>query len=191
MRSLLVQPPHAVMVDARSNILLWEGGHIASLAGAVIQPVEAHRNGKYLTLEDVLGHIILDESVTSSPTRVIAIENPLHGMVMPLEEVRRIARFARENGVKLHLDGARLFDAVVAGAGSLPDYCREFDTVSLCFSKGLGAPVGSMIIDNERVILQARKLRQSIGGGLHQATRYPTYSLDEFQRGSWPVARRF
>ncbi|KEF57881.1 threonine aldolase [Exophiala aquamarina CBS 119918] len=169
LRSLLSQPPYAILVDARSNVLNWETGHVASSTGALVQPVEARRNGKYLTLEDILDHVVLDESVTSCPTRVIALENTLHGMIMPLIEVRRIASFAREHGVKLHLDGARLFDASVAGAGSLADYCREFDTVSLCFSKGLGAPVGSMLVAGEQVIRQARKLRQSIGGGLHQA----------------------
>lgn len=169
LRSLLSQPPHAILVDARSNILNWEGGHVASLTGAIVQPVQPRHNGKYLTLEDILDNIILDESVTSCPTRVIALENTLHGMIMPLIEVRRIASFAREHGVRLHLDGARLFDAVVAGAGSLPEYTREFDTVSLCFSKGLGAPVGSMLVGSEKLIQQARKLRFSIGGGLHQA----------------------
>ena len=155
-------------MDARSNILNWEGGHIASLAGTVIQPAEPRQNGKYLTLEDILDCVILDEDVTSSPTRVIVLENTLHGMIMPLEEVRKIASFAREHGIKLHLDGARLFDAVVAGAGSLPGYTREFDTASLCFSKGLGAPIGSILVGSEKVIRQARKLRQGIGGGLHQ-----------------------
>lgn len=169
LRSLLSQPPYAILVDSRSNVLNWETGHVASSTGALVQPVEARRNGKYLTLEDILDHIVLDESVTSCPTRVIALENTLHGMIMPLAEIQRIASFAREHGVKLHLDGARLFDAVVAGAGGLLEYCREFDTVSLCFSKGLGAPVGSMLVGNEQVIRQARKLRQGIGGGLHQA----------------------
>lgn len=168
LRSLLTQPPYSVLLDARSNMLLWEGGHVAHLAGATVQPVKAS-NGKYLTLEDIRDHIILDNSITSSPTQVIALENTLNGMIMPLDEVRRISNFARKNGVKLHLDGARLFDAVVAGAGTLTDYAKEFDTVTMCFSKGLGAPVGSMLVGSEKVIRQARRLRQGIGGGLHQA----------------------
>lgn len=167
-RSLLSQPPYAVMVDARSNILSWEGGHLANQAGAVIQAVQPRYNQKHLTLEDILDNIVLDEDPMSSPTRVIVVENPLHGMIMPLEEFRRITTFAREHGVKVHLDGARLWDAVAAGAGSLSDFARECDTASVCFSKGLGAPVGSMVVGSERGILQARRLRQSIGGGIHQ-----------------------
>lgn len=168
LQSLLLQPPHAVLVDSRSNMLNWEGGHIASQAGAVIQAVTPRHNGLHLTLEDILDHIVLDEDVTSSPTRVIVIENTLHGTIMPLQEVRRITSFAREHGVKLHLDGARLFDAVVAGAGTISDFTNQFDTASLCFSKGLGAPVGSMLVGSKKTIRQARKLRQTIGGGIHQ-----------------------
>ena len=88
---------------------------------------------------------------------------------MPLSETRRIAAFAREHGVKLHLDGARIWEAVVAGAGSLPDFTSCFDSVSLCFSKGLGAPVGSILVGSEAFIKHARWVRKSIGGGLRQS----------------------
>lgn len=90
-------------------------------------------------------------------------------MVTPLEEVRRISAFARENGILVHCDGARLWEVVAAGGGSLSDFCACFDTVSLCFSKGLGAPIGSIVVGTRRLVKQGRWVRKSIGGGLRQA----------------------
>lgn len=96
------------------------------------------------------------------------MENTLNGMIMPLSEVKRISEFARQNGIKIHCDGARLWEAVAAGAGSLPEFCSQFDTVSLCFSKGLGAPVGSILVGSEATLRHSRWVRKSIGGGLRQ-----------------------
>lgn len=126
-------------------------------------------NGVYLTLDDVKANVYLDDDVHTCPTRVISLENTLNGMLMPLDEVRRISAFARENGLKMHCDGARLWEAVASGAGSLTDFAACFDTVSLCFSKGLGAPVGSVLVGDKAVIKHARWVRKSIGGGLRQA----------------------
>jgi hypothetical protein len=85
---------------------------------------------------------------------------------MPLSETRRIAEFARRSGIKLHLDGARLWHAVAAGAGSLVEFCSLFDTVTMCFSKGLGAPVGSILVGSKATIQYARWLRKALGGGM-------------------------
>jgi threonine aldolase len=90
-------------------------------------------------------------------------------MIMPLDEARRITTWAHANNIKVHLDGARLWEAVVSGAGSLPEYASLFDSVSLCFSKGLGAPIGSIIVGSKDFIKQARWFRKSIGGGTRQA----------------------
>ena len=89
-------------------------------------------------------------------------------MIMPLSEARRIVEWAHANDIKVHLDGARLWEAVVAGAGSLPEYASLFDSVSLCFSKGLGAPIGSIIVGSQDFIKKARWFRKSIGGGARQ-----------------------
>lgn len=126
-------------------------------------------NGTHLTLEDVVKHAVVDDDVHSCRTRVISLENTLNGTVMPLDEARRIAAFAREHGIKLHCDGARLWEAVVSGAGSLVEYCSLFDTVSLCFSKGLGAPIGSLLVGDAATIKHSRWVRKSIGGGLRQS----------------------
>ncbi|KAK5657079.1 hypothetical protein OQA88_3607 [Cercophora sp. LCS_1] len=168
LRSLLTQPPHGVVCDYRSHIVKYEAGGVSSLTGAMVKAV-VPKNGVYLTLEDIKANVYLDDDVHTCPTRVISLENTLNGMLMPLEEVRRISAFARENGLKIHCDGARLWEAVASGAGSLPDFAACFDTISLCFSKGLGAPIGSILVGDKAVIKHARWVRKSIGGGLRQS----------------------
>jgi threonine aldolase len=167
LRSHLTQPPHAVLCDHRAHILEWEAGGVATLSGALVKGV-VPKNGVYLTLEDVKKNVVISEDIHACPTRVISLENTLGGTIMPLSEVRKIAAFARDHDIRMHLDGARIWEAVVAGAGSLPEFTREFDSVSLCFSKGLGAPVGSMLVGKEKFIKHARWVRKSIGGGLRQ-----------------------
>lgn len=140
---------------------------VALLTGALVKTV-VPSNGVYLTLEDVIVNAVLDDDVHSSPTRVISLENTLNGMIMPLSEARRISAFAREHGIKMHCDGARLWETVASGEGTLPEFCELFDTISLCFSKGLGAPVGSIIVGSKKDIKHARWTRKSIGGGTRQ-----------------------
>jgi threonine aldolase len=166
-RSHLTQIPHSVLCDHRAHIIAYEAGGIASLSQAMVSGV-VPSNGIYLTLEDIEKHSVLSDDIHGCPTKVISLENTLGGTIMPLTEVKRISAFAREHNIKLHLDGARIWNAVVAGAGSLSDYCELFDSASLCFSKGLGAPVGSMIVGNKEFIKRARWIRKSIGGGLRQ-----------------------
>ncbi|KAK1774966.1 pyridoxal phosphate-dependent transferase [Copromyces sp. CBS 386.78] len=168
MRSLLTQPPHGVLCDARCHIVKYEAGGVSSLTGASLKPVMPS-NGVYLTLKDVKANVYLDDDVHTCPTRVIELENTLNGMIMPLAEVRRISAFARDNGIKMHCDGARLWEAVASGAGSLTEFAECFDTISLCFSKGLGAPIGSVLVGPKDVIKHARWVRKSIGGGLRQS----------------------
>lgn len=167
LRVHLTQPPHSVLCDYRAHILEYEAGGLASLSQAMVKGV-VPSNGVYLTLEDVKKNVVISDNIHYCPTKVISLENTMGGTVMPLAEIKRISAFARENGIKMHLDGARIWEAVVAGAGSLPEFCKEFDSVSLCFSKGLGAPAGSIIVGDEAFIKKARWIRKSIGGGLRQ-----------------------
>lgn len=141
---------------------------LSSLSGAHVMPV-IPKNGRYLTLEDVMAHSTLDDDVHGSPTRVISLENTLHGIIMPLSEIKRISEFAKKYNIKMHCDGARLWEAVSAGAGSLPEICSYFDTISLCLSKGLGAPIGSVIVGTKAAMKHSRWVRKSIGGGLRQS----------------------
>lgn len=157
-----------LLVCQDANCSIAHRDSVSSLTGAMTVPI-APSNGEYLRLEDIVEKAVIDDDVHSCPTRVISLENTLNGMVTPLAEVKRIAAFAREHGIRLHCDGARLWEAVASGAGSLPDYCSLFDTVSLCFSKGLGAPIGSMLVGPADTIKHARWCRKAIGGGLRQS----------------------
>nr|POF12762.1 aldolase vrtj [Quercus suber] len=168
LRTQLLAPPHSIVTDHRSHILEWEAGGVAVLTGALVKPVTPS-NGTYVTLEDVQKHTVISDDIHSCPTRLISLENTLGGMVQPLHECQRIAAWAREHGILMHLDGARLWEAVAAGAGSLKDFCACFDSISLCFSKGLGAPIGSVIVGSQAFRERARWIRKSLGGGLRQA----------------------
>jgi threonine aldolase len=167
-RSHLQGPPHSVVADHRAHVLQYEAGGLSSLSGAMTIPIEP-ANKRYVTLEEVKKKTVISDNVHACPTKVISLENTLNGMIMPLEECQRISSWARENGIIMHLDGARLWEAVVAGAGSLKDFSACFDSMSLCFSKGLGAPIGSIIVGTKQFITRSRWIRKSIGGGLRQA----------------------
>ncbi|WPG97641.1 Hypothetical protein R9X50_00042100 [Acrodontium crateriforme] len=167
-RAHLQGPPHSVVTDHRSHIWKYEAGGVASLCGALIRLVEPS-NGDFVTLEDVQKQTVLSTNVHYCPTKLISLENTLDGIILPLAECRRISTWARENDIIMHLDGARLWEAVASGAGSLKDYCACFDSISLCFSKGLGAPIGSIIVGTQPFCDRARWIRKSIGGGLRQA----------------------
>ncbi|KAF2433398.1 aromatic amino acid beta-eliminating lyase/threonine aldolase [Tothia fuscella] len=168
LRTHLGGPPNAILCDARAHVLQYEAGGASSLSGALIRGVKP-ANGAFLTHEEVVKNTVITDDVHDCPTTVISLENTLNGNIMPLEEVKKISAFARENGVIMHLDGARLWEAVAAGAGELKEYCSYFDTASLCFSKGLGAPIGSIIVGTKPFIKRARWIRKMIGGGLRQA----------------------
>jgi len=168
LRTHLTAPPQAVLCDRRGHIINYEAGGVASLSQAMLQPIDA-KNGTYITLEEVQKYAVISDDVHACPTRVISLENTLNGAIMPLSEVRRISTWARQNGIIMHLDGARLWEAVAAGAGTLKEFCAEFDSISLCFSKGLGAPIGSIIVGTKAFIKRSRWIRKSIGGGLRQA----------------------
>ncbi|KAJ5501580.1 Aromatic amino acid beta-eliminating lyase/threonine aldolase [Penicillium expansum] len=168
LRSLLTQPPHAILCHYQSHILKSEAGGCSSLSQAHMQPC-IPANGQYLTLEDIQRDVDTRDNIHIAPTRVISLENTLAGVITPLEEVRRISAFARANNIKMHLDGARIWEAVAAGAGSLVEYLDCFDTAQMCFSKGLAAPVGSIIVGPKSTLQHCRWVRKSIGGGIRQA----------------------
>lgn len=168
-RALLPGPPHSVLCDHRSHIMNYEAGGIASLCGAMTIPIHP-QNKSHVTLEDIERHAVVGAfDHCACPTRLISLENTLAGTILPLSECQRISAWARRNDVKMHLDGARLWEAVAAGAGTLREYCDCFDTVTLCFSKGLGAPVGSVMVATRLIREKARWIRKSIGGGTRQA----------------------
>lgn len=128
-------------------------------------------NEHHLTLSDIKKHAVTSTDTHYCPTRLISLENTLAGTVLPLKDCREISQWAHAQNppIHMHLDGARLWEAVAAGAGSLKEYCASFDSVTMCFSKGLGAPIGSIILASRPFVQRARHIRKGLGGGLRQA----------------------
>lgn len=169
LRVNLYQPPHLVVCDYRAHVFVSEAGGLASLSQAMVYPAYP-ANGDYITLEDVAKVFIADDGdIHGAPTRVISLENTLHGMIMPIDEIKRISEFARARGVRMHLDGARLWDASAATGVSIAEYCSHFDTVSLCISKSLGAPIGLVLVGPQDLITKANHFKKQCGGGIRQA----------------------
>lgn len=145
----------------------YEAGGAAVLGSIQPQPVEMESDGT-LDLDRVAAAIKPDD-FHFARTRLLALENTMHGKVLPLEYLAEARAFTRERGLALHLDGARLFNAVVKLGCTAGDISRHFDSVSVCLSKGLGAPVGSVLCGDEALIGRARRLRKMVGGGMRQA----------------------
>jgi threonine aldolase len=168
LRTLLTQPPHAILADAHSHIIHWEAGGVAHISGAMVQGIKP-MNGRFLTLEDIQKHAVVTDDVHKTPTRVISLENTTSGTVIPLAEMRRMKSWATRKGIKIHLDGARLWEAVAAGAGTICEFAQCADVLTLDFSKNLGAPMGAMVIGPAELIQRLRRMRKSFGGGMRQA----------------------
>jgi threonine aldolase len=164
----LNQPPHSVLCDYRAHVYAEEGSGLAVLSQAMVTPVHP-ANGTYLTLEDVKNWVTLGDDIHTAPTKVISLELTIGGVLTPMEEIQKISEFAHANDIKIHCDGARLWNASAASGYSLADYCKYFDTVSMCVSKGLGAPIGGVLASTKSNIKQARWLRKQQGGGIRQA----------------------
>ena len=187
-RTLLPQPPCGVLVDARAHVIHFEGGGLG-MSGAAIQAVRPANNGRYMVLEDIVSRAVVTDDVHQCPTAVISIENTAGGSVVPVEELRRISEWAHGNGIRMHMDGARLWEAVAAGGGSLYDYCTLCDLVSLDFSKNLGAPMGAMVLGSNQLITQLRRIRKSLGGAMRQSGPLAAAAqfavIEKFGLGPW------
>ncbi|KAK2742728.1 Threonine aldolase [Onygenales sp. PD_40] len=164
----LFRPPHSVLCDYRAHVYAEEGSGLAALSQAMVTPVHP-ANGIYLTAQDVKDWAVVSDDIHVAPTKVISLELTIGGVVTPIEEIRNIAEFARENGIKVHCDGARLWNMSAATGIELAEYCRYFDSVSMCVSKGLGAPIGGVLASTRENIKHARWLRKQQGGGIRQA----------------------
>lgn len=145
----------------------YEAGGAAVLGSIQPQPIEMEADGS-LDLERVAA-VIKPDDFHFARTRLLALENTMQGKVLPLEYLAKARAFTRERRLALHLDGARLFNAVVKLGCTAQDISRHFDSVSVCLSKGLGAPVGSVLCGDEAFIDKARRLRKMVGGGMRQA----------------------
>ena len=163
------QPGDEVICDYGCHIFNYEGGGGALLSGAQIHPLHGKRG--VITKEQTAA-VIRSNDHHFARTRLIEIENTHNragGAIFPLSEIVSIRSLADEHGLAMHLDGARLWNAHVATGISLADWCEPFDSISLCFSKGLGAPVGSMLVGSGDFTNQAHRYRKMFGGGMRQS----------------------
>ncbi|KAI8815865.1 pyridoxal phosphate-dependent transferase [Fimicolochytrium jonesii] len=168
-RTHLTCPPYSVICDHRAHVFNYEAGGISYLTGAQLVPVTPLPDHPHLTAAAITPHLVLDDDVHHTPTRLICMENTLNGEVVPIENIREVTALARGKGVRTHLDGARLWHASVKTGIELREYCGHFDSVTLCFSKALGAPVGSTLVGSKAFIKKARHFRKMFGGGMRQA----------------------
>jgi len=163
------QPGDEFLCEYGCHIFNYEQGAFAGMSGVAAHPLIGQRGN--LTLEQVQA-ARRGENEHASRTRLICLENTHNrggGTLLDFAEAQRIGQWARDQGIKLHLDGARLFNAAVASGHSVAQWAQLFDTVSVCFSKGLGAPVGSALVGSRQAIDQARRHRKVFGGGMRQA----------------------
>ena len=155
------------IVGQDAHAYQFEGGGAAVLGGIQPQPIEFEADGS-LNLETVVSKIKPDDSHFAR-TRLLCLENTRGGMVLPLEYQAAARQVTREQGLSLHLDGARAFNAAVMLDVPLMEITGHYDSVCLCLSKGLGAPVGSVLCGSEELISSARRWRKVVGGGMRQA----------------------
>ncbi len=155
------------LVGQLAHCYRYEGGGAAVLGSVQPQPLPQQADGT-LRLEDIAAAIKPDDEHFAR-TRLLCLENTWNGKVLPQDYLDAATDLAHERGLLAHLDGARLFNAVVASGTPVDRMVRGFDSVSVCFSKGLGAPVGSVLAGPRDFIAQARRVRKMLGGGLRQA----------------------
>jgi threonine aldolase len=176
------QPGDEVIVESRSHIVRYEHGAAAALAGVQLHWVSGDRG---ILEPGQVEAAIRPKDPYTIPTTLICLENTHNsggGSIYPLSTIERIRTVARARGIPMHLDGARLFNAVVATGVSAAEYARHFDTVSFCLSKGLGAPVGSVIVSDRPTVEKLRRFRRMYGGGMRQAgilAAAGIYALDQ------------
>jgi len=155
------------IVGQLAHTYKYEGGGAAVLGSIQPQPIEMEADGT-LDLARVEAAIKPD-NFHFARSRLLVLENTMHGKVLPLDYLAAARDFSHRHRLALHLDGARLYNAAVKLGCDACEITRHFDTVSVCLSKGLGAPVGSVLCGSEAFIAKARRLRKMVGGGMRQA----------------------
>ncbi len=163
------EPGDEILIEAEAHIYYYEGGGPAALSGVMCRLIRGERG--IFGGNDVRA-LLRPANVHFTRTRLLCVENTHNrggGSVWPIARIAEVAAVAHEAGLQTHLDGARLWNASVASGVSEAEYARHFDSVSVCFSKGLGAPVGSVLAGNAPFIARARRFRKQFGGGMRQA----------------------
>lgn len=176
------QPGSDVICDKLSHIYLYEGGGIMLNSLSSVKLLDGDRGR--LTAEQVADAISPMHDVHSTITRLVSLENTMNkggGCYYDLDEIKAIWKVCNDNDIPLHLDGARLFNALVETGETPAQHGELFDSISICLSKGLGCPVGSLLLGNADFITKARRFRKVMGGGWRQAgflAAAGSYALD-------------
>jgi threonine aldolase len=166
----LTRPGEKVVLEAESHIFLYEQAGIAAISGCLAHIVSGERGA---VAPETLAAALDDDPEDDHIARpgLLCLENTHNrhgGAIVPLERLRAAASAARERGMRVHLDGARLWNASVATGVPVRDWAAPFDTAMMCFSKGLGAPVGSILVGAAETVRRARRLRKRWGGAMRQ-----------------------
>ncbi len=162
------QPGQEVICDYNAHIFNYESGAAGMLSGVQLHPIVGKHGHP---TADQMAEVIRPFDDHYPQTSLICLENTHNragGTVFPINEIKKISQLARGKRLKMHLDGARLWNAASATGITLAEYASYFDSVSLCFSKGLGAPVGSIVVGSEEFIKKAHFYRKAYGGGMRQ-----------------------
>lgn len=155
------------IVGQDAHTYKYEAGGAAVLGSIQPQPVLFETDGT-LNL-DTIRHVIKPDDCHFAKTKLLCLENTIGGKVLPLDYIVQAKALAQEYHLALHLDGARLFNAAVAQNVAVKQISKHFDSISICLSKGLGAPVGSVLVASAEIISKARRIRKILGGGMRQA----------------------
>lgn len=164
------RPGDEVICDELSHVYQYEGGGIALNSGASVQLL--HGNRGRVTAQQIAEGINNPDDIHKAMSRLVVLENTSNrggGSCYEFPDIQSIKQICLENNLTLHLDGARLFNALVAKQQTAKDYGQTFDSISICLSKGLGAPVGSVLLGTKEMIKKARRVRKVFGGGMRQA----------------------
>ncbi len=163
------EPGNEVLVEENCHIFWYEGAAAAALAGVQLHPVPGNKG--ILKPDDILSRV-RTKNVHFPPSRLLCIENTHNragGTCWSLGEVKDVSAAAHSKGLKVHMDGARIFNAAIATGVSVADYAKEVDSVQFCLSKGLGAPIGSLLVGSTDFIDKAKHWRKRLGGAMRQA----------------------
>jgi threonine aldolase len=155
------------IVGQDAHTYKYEGGGAAVLGSVQPQPLEVEKDGT-MPLAKIRAAIKPDD-FHFAITKLLCLENTIGGKVLPMDYIGEAGKLAKEHNLKFHLDGARVFNAAVKLGCDVKDITKQFDSVSVCLSKGLGAPVGSVLCGNKEFITTARRWRKMLGGGMRQA----------------------
>ncbi|CAN5660326.1 GntG family PLP-dependent aldolase [soil metagenome] len=163
------QPGQEIICDKLSHVYIYEGGGIAFNSGCQVKPIEG--NAGRINAQQVL-EAVNPADIHKAKTSLVSLENTANrggGSCYDLNEIQQIKEICLQNNLKLHLDGARLWNAIVARGQTPQEFGELFDSISICLSKGLGTPIGSLLLGSKEFINQARRVRKVFGGGMRQA----------------------